>query len=189
MRRERSLQNIIIIVLSIAVIAMSIGFATYSTTLNINGTAKFTPAKWDIHFVSNSFTENANNTGVSNTTHTVTDDTVTYAVTLDEPGSTYSFDVQVKNFGTIKGKLVKVEMPTLTTDQAKYIEHTVKYGANTYTSTTDGLAIKIDPNETETITVTVTVKYNYPEEASDLPTTEQTFNANVKLYYKDFNAA
>ena len=188
MRRERSLQNIIIIVLSIAVIGMSIGFATYASNLEINGTAHFTPASWDIHFVDSSFTEPSTQGAIHATNHTLTDTEATYEVTLPAPGSTYTFDVQVKNFGTIKGKLKKIELTNLNEAQAKYIEHTVTYDGTSYSTTTDNLAIAIEPNETQTATVTVTVKYNYPANASDLPSTAQTVNLGVKLYYVDFDA-
>ena len=185
MRREKSLQNTVIIILSIAIIAMSIGFATYTSILNINGTATFTAASWDVHFVPDSFNETST---ITSTSHSLTGTDATYSVTLPEPGSTYSFTVGVKNYGTIKAKLKKIELTGLDANQAKYIEHTITLNGVTYSSTTDNLAVSLEPNETETATFTVTVKYNYPTNATDLPSTNQEVTLNAKLYYVDFNA-
>ena len=55
MRRENYIQNVIIALLAITVLAMSIGYAAYTQQLNVNGTATFSKAKWDVHFDTSTF--------------------------------------------------------------------------------------------------------------------------------------
>lgn len=185
MRQEKSLQNIVVVVLAIAVLAMSVGFATYNQSLNINGTATFTAALWDVHFDTTTFSETS--TLKASPAPTVGNTSISYSVTLPQPGSTYSFTVNVKNYGTIDAALKKITMTGLTADQAKYITHTVNYGGTTYTATTDNINTVLAASTHETATVTVTVSYVAPAEATDLPATDQQVNLNVQFDYVDAN--
>ena len=186
MRQEKSLQNVVIVFLAIAVLVMSVGFATYTETLNINGTATFTAAKWDVRFKANSYQEAANS--VQATSHNVGDKTVTYSVTLPNPNSTYSFTVDVQNYGTIDASLKKVTMTGLTEAQAAYITHTVAIGGTTYSQTTDNITgTVIQGGGSNTATVTVTVSYNLPANASSLPANDEEVTLNVSLDFVDAN--
>lgn len=186
MRKEKGLQNVVIVVLAIAVLAMSVGFATYTETLNINGTATFTAAKWDVRFNTSSYQEAQNS--VAATAHNVGDKTLTYSVTLAKPGDTYSFTVNVQNYGTIDASLKKVTMTGLTEAQAAYITHSVAIGGQTYTTTTDDITgTVIQGGGSNTATVTVTVAYNLPANASSLPATDQEVTLNVSLDFVDAN--
>ena len=124
MRQEKGLQNIIIVVLSVAVLAMSVGFAVYAQQLNVNGTATFTAAKWDVHFNTNSFAETST---INATSKNVGNTAITYSVTLPNPGSEYTFTVDVKNYGTIDAALEAITLSGLTEAQKKYISYTVNY--------------------------------------------------------------
>lgn len=185
MRQEKSLQNIVVVVLAIAVLAMSVGFATYNQSLNINGTATFTAAKWDVHFDTSTFAETS--TIHADPSPTVGNTSISYSVTLPQPGSTYSFHVDVKNYGTIDASLKKITMTGLTTDQAKYITYVVNYAGTDYTATTDNINAVLAASTHATATVTVTVSYVAPAEATDLPATDQQLNLNVQLDYVDAN--
>ena len=184
MRKERSLQNVIIIVLAVAILAMSIGFAAYQQTLNINGTATFTAATWDVHFDTSTWKETST---VKSTSHETGNTLVTYNVTLPKPGSSYSFEIKAKNYGTIDAKLVKINMTGLTADQQKYITHTVNYAGTDYTATTDGLNIALPAGTDSTATITVTVNYEWPENQADLSliSEDQTVNLSVSFDYED----
>ena len=57
MRKESIVQNVVIVVLAIAVITMSVGYAALSQQLKVTGEATFKQAKWDVHFDENSFNE------------------------------------------------------------------------------------------------------------------------------------
>ncbi|MBR4178746.1 MAG: hypothetical protein IKR57_05325 [Bacilli bacterium] len=184
MRKEKSLQNIIIVILAIAVLAMSVGFAVYEQNLSITGTATFTASKWDVHFDTSTFNETSD---IKASSKEVGNTAITYSVTLPSPGSTYSFTVNVKNFGTIDATLKKITMTGLTTEQAKYITYTVNYAGTDYTQTTDNLSIGLAAQNHATATVTVTVSYVKPANATDLPSTDQNVTLTAQFDYIDAN--
>jgi len=184
MRKENNIQNIIIALLAITVLAMSIGYAAYARTLNINGTATFSKSVWDVHFDTTTFTETSD---IQATEKNVGNTDITYTVTLPKPGSTYSFTVNAKNFGTIDAKMTKITLTGLTTEQKKYIEYKVSYNGTEYTSTTDNLSVALAANASHP--VIVTVNYILPTAATDLPSTDQIVNLNVNLDYEDADAS
>ena len=180
MRREGYIQNVIIALLAITVLAMSIGYAAYAQTLNINGSATFSRAKWDVHFDTETFSEtstiHASSTDVGNTS-------ISYSVTLPAPGSTYSFTVNAKNFGTINANMTKITMTGLTAAQQAYITYSVSYNGTVYNATTEGLSIPLAAGASHP--VIVTVNYVLAANATDLPDTDTTVNLNVSLDYAD----
>jgi hypothetical protein len=178
MRQEKGLQNIIIVVLSVAVLAMSVGFAVYAQQLNVTGTATFSKASWDVHFDTTSFNETST---IKASTKSVGNTAITYSVTLPSPGAEYSFTVDAKNFGTIDAALEAITLSGLTTAQQKYISYTVNYNGVDYDETTDGLAEDLAVNDSHTLVVTV--NYLLPDDAEDLPSTDQEVNLTVALDY------
>ncbi len=178
MRQEKGLQNIIIVVLSVAVLAMSVGFAVYAQQLNVNGTATFSAAKWDVHFDTSTFSETS---VIKASSKTVGNTAITYSVTLPSPGDEYSFTVNAKNFGTIDAALEGITLSGLTAAQQKYISYTVNYNGTDYDETTDGLAEDLLVDDSHPMTVTVA--YLLPDEASDLPATDVEVNLTVALDY------
>lgn len=179
MRRETNIQNVIIALLAITVVVMSIGYAVYSTQLNINGQATFSRAKWDVHFDTETFSETST---IKASTKTVTDNTITYAVTLPKPGSTYSFTVNSKNFGTIDANLTAITLSGLDAAQQNYITYTVSYNGTSYTSSASNLSVALAAGASHP--VVVTVSYVAPESAANLPSTDQTVNMTVALDYQ-----
>ena len=184
MRREKSLQNIIIVILAIAVLAMSVGFAVYEQNLSITGTATFTASKWDVHFDTSTFNETST---IKASEKSIGNTAITYSVTLPSPGSTYSFSVNVKNFGTIDATLKKITLSGLTEAQSKYITYTVTYAGTPYTETTDNLNIALAAQDHATATVVVTVPYVKPDSATDLPSTDQEVTLTASFDYIDAN--
>ena len=180
MRRENYIQNVIIALLAITVLAMSIGYAAYTQQLNVNGTATFSKAKWDVHFDTSTFTETST---IKATTKDVGNTAITYAVTLPKPGSEYSFTVNAKNFGTIDANMTKITLSGLTEAQSKYITYTVNYNGTDYSATTDGLSIPLAAEASHALTVTVA--YVLPTAATDLPQVDTDVNLTVALDYED----
>ena len=178
MRQEKGLQNIIIVVLSVAVLAMSVGFAVYAQQLNVEGTATFSKATWDVHFNTTSFNETSD---IKATTKNVGNTAITYTVTLPSPGDEYSFTVDVKNFGTIDAALEAITLSGLTSAQQKFVSYSVNYNGVDYDETTDGLAEDLAANDSHTMIVTV--KYLLPDDAEDLPQTDVEVNLTVALDY------
>ena len=183
MRKENSIQNVVIIVLAATILVMSVGYATYTKQLNIEGTATFEKAVWNVEFDENSFSETSI---ISATDYDISNDSVTYEVTLPSPGSEYSFTIDAKNTGTIDAKMSKITLSGITAEQSKYISYKVNYNGTEYTNTTDGLAIALAAGNSHTMVVTL--KYILPANATDLPSANVTVNPTVSLDYED-NAA
>ena len=99
MERKKNGQIIAIVALAVAIVVMSVGFATYASTLNINGTTTVKANKWSVHFDDSTYDETTGS--VAATTHTITDTTASYTVTLTKPGDFYEFSVNVINDGTL----------------------------------------------------------------------------------------
>ncbi len=183
MQKQKNFQLAVIGVLAFAVICMSVGFAAYSQTLNINGTAQVGPAKWSVHFKADSFQTATGS--VAATSKQVSDTSVTFGTTLAKPGQKFAFTVDVINDGTFDANLKKVTLSQLTEAQSKYLKYSLTYdNGTTYTATTDNLAIGL-PHDTgaNTKTVLVTVEYVAPTNAADLPDQAVDVSLSATLDY------
>ena len=185
MKKEKSTQTLIIAVLAVAILVMSVGFATYTQTLNINGTATVKPSSWKVEYDTTK--------GITNTTGSVTPTASnlsatdwTFTITLNEPGDFYEATADAKNFGTIDAVLKKLTMTALTAEQAKYLKYSVYYDGTEYTQTNNSLSI--DLAKATSKPVKVRVEYLQPESSSDLPSAEQSITLTASLYYEDKNS-
>ena len=190
MQKQKNFQLAVIGVLAFAVLFMSVGFAAYSQTLTINGTAHVAANKWSVHFVSDQnaqgyYQEAAGS--VAATSKTITDTSVTYDVTLSKPGDFYAFTIDVVNDGDFDAYLSAITMSSLTTAQQKYLTHSFKYDNGTpYTASVTGLTSPTFDivKTTGRKTCEVRVQYVQPESESDLPATAQTISLTVSLDYQ-----
>ena len=155
-----------------------IGYAYLSSNLTINGTSSINNATWDIHFENISVTSGSvtASTPVIDTNKT----TVTYDVTLTNPGDFYEFTVDAVNAGSvdamidsISSKLNGVEITTL----PSYLNYSVTYS--------DGVEIlekqKLDAGDSETYKVRI--DYNKDIESSDLPSADQSLSFEFTVLY------
>ena len=179
MEKQKNTQLFIIAVLSVVLLTMSVGFAAFSKTLNINGNVVATAAKWEIAFDTTSYAETSESKAASSKSINATD--MTYDVTL-APGEFYEFTVDIENSGSFDAVLKTITMAGLTEAQAKYLEYTVTYGNTSYTSSQTGLNIALDSGEEET--VKVKVKYNIPLSATDLPSTDQKLTLTASFGFE-----
>lgn len=184
MEKKRNGQLAVILVLAVAILFMSVGFAAYSTTLNINGTATVKANKWSVHFVDTSYAETTGS--VAATTHTISDTSATYTVTLTKPGDFYEFSVDVINDGSFDAVLKSITMSTLSAAEAKYLTYTLTYDGTAYTASQSGLSLSLPyATGSNTKTVKVRVSYVQPENSADLPTTEDaTVTLTASLGYE-----
>ncbi len=177
-------QQLLIIALVVAVVAMSIGFAatSYTSTLNISGsTVTAKAAKWDVHFDDTSYSETSGTGYVAATSHALTGTTLTYAVTL-QPEEVYEATVTVKNEGTFDANLTGITLAGLSAEQAKYIKYSVFYNGTEYTASNESLSIAL-AKTSGTATVKVRVEYYLPTEATDLPSSDVQLTLTSALTY------
>ena len=182
MERNKNTQLIIIAVLAFAVMFMTVGFATYATTLNITGTTTVSAAKWSVHYVTNSYAESTGS--VVATSKTITNTDVTYSITLAKPGDFYEFTINVINDGSFDAKLSALTMTALTAAQQKYLTYTVTYDGTDYTASASNLANVLSCTDgSNTKVVKVRVAYVQPENSTDLPAEEVEVTLTASLDY------
>lgn len=107
MSRKGIIQNAIIIVLGVAIICMSVGYAAFDTNLDVKGSTTIQKANWDVHLENpvktiNSTVEQSQITVSPNVNQAGTE--VNFAVNL-RPGDVYEFTIDVKNAGSFNAKL------------------------------------------------------------------------------------
>lgn len=114
-RRDNGLKVAVIAALIISLVAVGIGFAAFSTTLTIEGTATVQNSTWDVHF-SDIARDESSTTGVGTTLPTITDnaqagsnteDTLINAfdVTFTQPNQKAVYLITVLNAGTYDANL------------------------------------------------------------------------------------
>ncbi len=182
MQKQKNFQLAVIGVLAFAVLFMSVGFAAYSSVLNINGTANVSANKWSVHFDTDTY--QLGDGSVNEADISVSDTAVEYTVDLEKPGDYYLFSIDVVNDGTFGAVLDKITMTALTEAQKKYLTYTVKYDDQTYTASADSLSIAL-PTTTGANRKNVTVKVTYvqPANSDDLPSEAVTVNLAAAFDY------
>lgn len=117
MEKERKAKILALVALIVAVLGLTVAFASLSQTLTINGTANMEPANWDIHLENLNVTEK----GIAGTYYngvngeakiikmpTISADGLSltgFEVSLKKPGDGVSFDIDIVNAGDIDAKL------------------------------------------------------------------------------------
>ena len=184
MEKERGAKVIAIVALLIAVVGLTVGYAAYSSTLNINGTANVDPASWKVNFdykTGTKLTGTTSGHALENTAPTLADTTISgFDVTLKAPGDSVAYNFLIKNSGTLNAKLASFTMGTLTcapntgssisqedaTKLCGELKYTLAYadGSTITTGTTldasdsKELVLKLEWPSTSTLSVTDDVK-------------------------------
>ena len=116
----------VLVALIAMIVVVGVGFAAFTTTLNINGTAKVEASSWNIHFANctggnclkTSNTQaisGIKSTTVVNTEPTLTDTTINnWDVTFKTPGDSVTYAFNVVNDGSFNAKISTFELPTPT---------------------------------------------------------------------------
>ena len=189
MEKKRNSQTIIIAVLAVAVLFMSVGFALFAQTLNIQGNVQVEPAKWSVRWDSGSYQKSTGSVDIldgnltANSGPTLTNTDVTFGAKLTKPGDFAEFTINAINDGTFDAQLTAITLTSLTAAQAKYLEYTVTYNGVEYDASATGLSIDLPATGTNTVTVKVNVKYVQPENAAELPATQQTVSLSASFDY------
>ena len=133
----------------IAIVLMSfasVAYASFATTLTINGTGTAT-GNWDVQIISITPTAQTGATDHASTP-SFTATTATFNVDLAYPGATSSYNVAIKNNGNITAKLsTMTDLTSLNAAAPTYLTYAIS--GMTLNST-------LAPNATVTATVTVT---------------------------------
>ena len=165
------------------IVIMGVGYAAFSTLLNINGTAEIT-SNWDVH-ISNIEVAADNPVGTAaSTANSVVDGNLaaTFSSTLQAPGDSVTYDVTVVNEGSLPAKLSGINFTqTNTGEGATDGAETVENNGQSYTGdnaivysysgiTTDAT---LDAKNGEHSSVTFQVKVEYNSSLTKQPDTKQ----------------
>ena len=159
-------RNYIIIGLCIVLIIMAVGYAAFSSQLQINGTSNIT-SNWDVKITdiqSKDIVGGAGNS--SDPTHT--DVAATFNATLQSPGDSITYDVIVSNQGTIDAKLDKITLSDSSNPAIKFETSGIKEGDLLLASQTATMKVKVsyDSNVTsqpENLNASLTVTLDYSQ--------------------------
>lgn len=148
-----------ILILVVAIIAMSAGYAALSQTLTINGTAKI-DSSWDIKFTNiTDGTAVGGATNVSAPEYTGT--TATFDVSLTSPGDSMTYEITVTNAGTLDAVLDSIDITSSENDAIIYEVTGVQQGTELAASTTNTVTVKVTYNpavETQPTVLNKTLK-------------------------------
>lgn len=107
MSKRAIIQNTLVIVLGLAIICMSVGYAAYRVDVNVVGESVIETPSWDVHL----------ETPIKTYNTTVVNDNIILSPKINEdgtqvdfsvlmaPGDIYEFTIDVRNSGTLDAKL------------------------------------------------------------------------------------
>jgi hypothetical protein len=173
-QKKQNNRNMGILILLLLVVTISVGYAALSSVLNINGSSKVSGNEtWDVHFTN--ISENPTKVGFATDEGTglyqarinsSNNKLVEFAISMRQPKDSYSFNVDVKNFGTLPAKV------SLTVDG---LDDTAK-DYLTWTVTGIGENETLASQASKTLTITV-----YYKDIDSLPTEEFTANLTAHV--------
>jgi hypothetical protein len=110
MEKQRNTRTLILVTLIVAVLGLTIAYASMSKVLTIKGSTGLTASTWDIHFENLSEVET---TGAATATKpTLSDTTITgFEATVTKPGDSVTFEFDIVNAGTMDATIKKLTIP------------------------------------------------------------------------------
>ena len=180
MKDSLNLSKFFIVVLAVALIVMSVGYASFSRSLNITGQASVGASSWSIKFLESSYSETTNSVIASS--KTILDTSFDYTISLVKPGDFYEATINVTNDGTFDANLTGITMSALSKAQQKYLVYEVYYNGTKYTATTENIS-GITLESGDTVPVKVKVQYVQPAAAEDLPATAENITLSAALNF------
>jgi len=184
---EKRKRNIIIGALCGVLLLMTVGYAAFSSILNIKGTTNIS-SNWDIRITN---VESKNIVGsASNAQDPEWDNlTATFKTNLEVPGDSIEYDVTVENKGTLNAKLDKINMTASNNPAIKFTATGLTEGDKLNAGSSAILTVKVEyltgvevDNKNLSANLTVTLDYvqsNVGEGGITLPPASDTLIENV----------
>ena len=198
MGRRKAATISIVIALVLAVVSIGVAFATFSATLNINGTAEVQASNWNIFFTSTNGGNAAGTSGVSITptlsndnsltvtatgTGTLKTDSFTWDGTFKTPGDRITYTFYIRNAGSYAAKITSINVPDISCTKGGSSETTVcgkiTYGIYTNAAGTTRLAANdtLAAGASKQVWVVAVLDKNMT--ASELPNAPVTVNPDT----------
>ncbi len=177
MEKERKIKTLSLVALIVAVLGLTVAFATLSKTLTINGTASVDAAQWDIHFENLSEPKITGAAEVLEAPTLTNDSFMGLNVKLTKPGDSVTYTFDIVNKGTIAAKIDEEATEKLSDDIFEILNRQDFNGDGIITSADEFFGFDIDfttsssfmedfiiePNETVTTSVTIIYYPNITE--------------------------
>ncbi len=177
---KKSKKSHAIIVLIVLLLALAIGYAAFSSTLTINGTATGT-SDWEVVFESATLKNaeggtDADHGTASVTTTTNTNDTITASIELAYPGDGVILEAVVKNNGSVPAELTNFDITGDTSDaDFEIVQSSIAEGetidAGGTCTAQFAIKWKADSTATDLETKTFTITYEYTQDTTEFNTT------------------
>ena len=135
-------KKIIMVVLSVLVCVMAVGYAILSQQLNINGTASI-DSTWKIE-ITNITEKDIVGNATSKEVPSYTSTTANFSVGLIQPGDSITYDIEISNLGTLAARVGSINITKDNNDAITYTTKGIRPGE------------RLDVNEKDTLSVTVT---------------------------------
>ena len=174
---KKFLQIFSIVALMLAVIGISVGFAAMSTQLQITGTAKVVPAKWEVKFTGQTFSNNSTSASEGKTPSLTDTLFSNYEIVLTKPGDKGTYTVNVKNNGDIDAKISTVSLGTASYSGANAADEALVESNVTYNVTwSNGDPISVNDELAHGADRDIIVEVEYDSEATALPSAPVTIS-------------
>ena len=167
-----------ILILSLFILSGAVGYSYLNESLTVDGNTDIYSNSWNIHFKSDTFNVSENSAIVlEQPTFTDNETKLNFGINLDKPGNKYEFTVDIKNDGSIDGKLTNVTIEGLE-NTSNYLDYSITYD--------DGIAIQqgdaLRHNQKETIKVSLEFRKDIT--ANDLLNNDVFLNLTLDLKYE-----
>lgn len=131
-KRDRGMKFAVITALVIGVMGVAVGFAAFSTALEIDGSATVNTSTWNVYFAS--ATKDATSTAkvvnepsiTTNTAGKAAAKLADWSATFSEPGQFVKYNIKVTNSGSYEAILDTVNIPTTLTCTSANTDTTAK---------------------------------------------------------------
>ncbi len=128
MKRINNKKNLLLSIFLFLILAIGIGYAYLTSNLSITGQTEVVANTWNIHFENLNIKENsviATNPAIIESNNM----SITYSITLARPKEYYEFTVDVKNDGSLPGKVSISSLSGLDSISSKVIDYSVTYAS------------------------------------------------------------
>jgi len=195
MRRNNNLlkkRHMSVLLILLLVVGIGVGYAALQTTLTINGHTEISAVTWNVLFENAEEVAGADNGSVTIDPENTGDKTkASFTATLNEPGDTYKFTIDVVNRGSIDAKLINQAVEQLSDAENIVVNYTVngipENGSKLAKCTSASCATETDKTKFGNYTITVEITYDHDITAANLPTQPMTIEKTISLPYVQFN--
>ncbi|NMA50325.1 MAG: hypothetical protein GX951_00540 [Mollicutes bacterium] len=174
MSKTNQAQVVLTSIFGVIIIVMSVGFATLTSQLNINGNVAVKSSNYNVYLDDTSYQIAAGSQPIE--PPTILGTTITYNATLNQPGEFIEFSINVLNQGTMDTYLKAITLGGITDSYKDYISYVITYNSVEYTETTTDLNVLLSK---DTGLETITIKVVYSSSLDEVMPTEDEIELNL----------